>query len=183
MRMFYALLPDVLTRERLSMATARLEIASHGHLVTSARFHITLAFVGDVPDGDVHTFRDMGALLGLRRCAIELDSFEYWRAAQAIVLAARNNPTELAEQTHVLREAVAARGHPRRDDKPWRAHVTLARKVAQAPVLPAMSSVLWVSHSFTLMRSERGGNESVYTVVDSWPLLDNAGRGAKISQV
>jgi 2'-5' RNA ligase len=53
-----------------------------------------------------------------------------------------------------------------------RAHVTLARKVAQAPVLQAMSPVAWSTSSFGLYRSETGGVQSAYTVVDTWPLLD-----------
>ena len=52
------------------------------------------------------------------------------------------------------------------------AHVTLARKVVQASVLQAMSPLLWCAHSFSLVRSEMSGAHSVYTVVDTWQLLD-----------
>ena len=95
-----------------------------------------------------------------------------WPNSGAVVLTARENPRDLAAQTDSLRAAVATHVGAKREKRGWRAHVTLARKVAQAPVLPAMSSVLWVSHSFSLMRSETGENESAYTVVDSWSLLD-----------
>jgi 2'-5' RNA ligase len=53
-----------------------------------------------------------------------------------------------------------------------RAHVTLARKVAQAPVLQAMSSIVWRASNFSLIRSDTGGVESAYTVLDTWSLLD-----------
>ena len=170
-RLFFALLPDSATREHLR-AAAVLELPQRARAVAPENFHITLAFVGEIPNADLLAFREMGARLCLRRCAIALDSFEYWRKSQAMVLAAQNNPPELAEAADALRLAVAVRVPPRRDDKPWRAHVTLARKVAQAPVLKAMLPITWTSDSFCLMSSKIGGNGSVYTVVESWSLLD-----------
>jgi 2'-5' RNA ligase len=53
-----------------------------------------------------------------------------------------------------------------------RAHVTLARKVPQAPVLQVMSPFDWNARSFSLVRSDTGAAHSIYTVVDTWPLLD-----------
>ena len=50
--------------------------------------------------------------------------------------------------------------------------VTLARKVTQAPVLQAMSPVSWRAMNFSLIRSDTGGVESAYTVLDTWSLLD-----------
>ena len=172
MRLFFALLPDSATRERLSSVVAELEVSGRARPVTPENFHVTLAFVGEVPDRDVFIYRQAGARLGLRRCPIELDTCEYWPNSGAVVLTARASPRDLAAQTDSLRSAVAAHVDAKHQERTWRAHATLARKVAQAPVLTAMSSILWVSHSFSLMRSETGENESAYTVVDSWSLLD-----------
>jgi 2'-5' RNA ligase len=58
--------------------------------------------------------------------------------------------------------------------RPLRPHVTLARKVAQAPVLQAMSPFDWSARSFSLVSSDTSGAHSVYTVVDTWPLLYEA---------
>jgi 2'-5' RNA ligase len=171
MPLFYALSPDAVTRDHLTSAAARLSLSGAARPVVPSNLHITLAFV-EVSVPDMRTFSEMGAMLGLRRCAIVLDMFDYWPKSQAPVLAARNNPGELAAQTDQLRAAIAKKVYHRRDAKPWRAHVTLARKVTQPPVLTAMSPVAWVSHSFCLMSSRTDGDDSVYTVVDSWPLLD-----------
>jgi 2'-5' RNA ligase len=56
--------------------------------------------------------------------------------------------------------------------KRLRPHVTLARKAAQAIVPQAMSPFAWKAREFCLVRSETGGVQSAYTVVDTWPLLD-----------
>jgi 2'-5' RNA ligase len=58
------------------------------------------------------------------------------------------------------------------DPVTFRAHATVARKVSQAPVLPAMSRVCWKVRAFHLVHSARSSSGSVYTVVDTWPLLD-----------
>jgi len=64
-----------------------------------------------------------------------------------------------------------------RDAIAFRAHVTLARKVTQAPVLKAMSPICWQVQALHLVQSSGSAAGSVYTVVDTWPLLDNAPRG------
>ena len=170
MRLFFALLPDAPTRERLVVAAAQFRLAGPARTVAPPNLHITLAFIGEVPFPDLDIYRAMG-LLSLRRFIFDLDLLQYWPKSQAVVLVARQNLPELAAQADRLR-AVVTQVRPRRDDKPWRAHATLARKVAQAPVLTEISPVIWVSHSFCLMSSRTDGDEPVYTVVDSWPLLD-----------
>jgi hypothetical protein len=35
-----------------------------------------------------------------------------------------------------------------------------------------MSPVVWRAASFSLVRSDTGGTESAYTVLDTWSLLD-----------
>jgi 2'-5' RNA ligase len=57
-------------------------------------------------------------------------------------------------------------------EPPLRAHVTLARKVAQASVPQAMSAIQWHATAFSLVSSDTRGRHAVYTVVDTWPLLD-----------
>jgi RNA 2',3'-cyclic 3'-phosphodiesterase len=168
MRLFFALLPDSNTRNSLSMAAASLRVSGSARLLTPENYHVTLAFIGEAPESAVQMYRRMGTSLSVPQCVIELDACEYWSSSQAVVLAARTRPHALVQPTDQLRAAVAPSRGP---EKSWRAHATLARKVAQAPVLPAMS-VSWVSHSFALMRSATGGGRAVYTVVDSWSLLD-----------
>jgi len=62
-----------------------------------------------------------------------------------------------------------------------RGHVTLVRKVAQPPVLNAMPPFVWSARAFSLIRSELSGAQSVYTVVDTWQLLDERRETTEIS--
>ncbi len=153
------------------MAAADLRFPGRARLLPPESYHVTLAFIGEVRESDVPVYREVGATLSVPQCVLELNNCEYWPASQAVVLAARENPHALAPVTAQLRASIAVHMPSLAAEKTWRAHATLARKVAQAPVLTASSSVSWVSRSFALMRSATGGH-AVYTVVDCWPLLD-----------
>jgi 2'-5' RNA ligase len=88
-----------------------------------------------------------------------------------VVARASSCPAPLEDLHRGLRADLARCG-VRLDDRPFRPHVTIARKVPQAPVLQAMSEITWTAHAFQLARSDRSRAGAVYTVVDSWPLLD-----------
>jgi 2'-5' RNA ligase len=171
MRLFFALLPDSDTAEILFKA-AQMNIVGRARFISPENFHITLSFVGEVPDDELQCFCEMGAALCLPRSAIELNELEHWPSSQVIVLTAKSVCRDLAARTDSLRAAVALKVLPQRREVSWREHVTLARKVTQAPVLKAMSPIAWVSRSFALLRSDAKGDQAVYTVVESWQLLD-----------
>jgi len=135
--------------------------------VPADNYHLTLAFVGEVQSSRVPPLLAIGALQRASRLRITFNAIEYWARSQVVVAAAQKIPPELLKLWEQLHKdlAISAQPNPR-------AHVTVARKVAQAPVLQAMSPVAWSTSSFGLYRSETGGGQSAYTVVDTWPLLD-----------
>jgi 2'-5' RNA ligase len=135
-------------------------------LVDAKNYHVTLAFLGEVAESRLAVLRQVGGSLQGPRCTIALDSLEFWPQSQVVVAAAQETPPGLLGLWTELHDST---GLPRAR---LRAHVTLARKVAQPPVVQAMSPILWRATRFSLVRSETGGAESAYTVVDTWPLLD-----------
>jgi 2'-5' RNA ligase len=175
LRLFFALWPDAKTRERVASAAAALRLTEGARLVPQQNYHLTLAFVGEVASSQVATLQRIGGGQRAAGCTITIDGYEYWPESQVVAAVAREPPTELVElwmrlrQDLVLHQAVPKLNHAQPS---LRAHVTLARKVAQAPVLPAMSPLDWSARSFSLVRSDTSGAHAVYTVVDTWPLLD-----------
>ena len=166
MRLFFALWPDVDAATRLVRVAASLNLTSPGRLVDAKNYHVTLAFIGEVTASRLAVLQQIGGSLRAPRCAIALDSLEFWPQSRVVAAAAQETPPGLLSLWTQLHEAT---GLPRAQ---LRAHVTLARKVAQPPVVQAMSPILWRATRFSLVRSETGGAESAYTVVDTWPLLD-----------
>ena len=175
MRLFFALWPDARTRVHIADAVAVLRLDSDARRVAAENFHMTLAFVGEVIDSKLAVARQIGCDLRAAACEIRLDAIEYWRESQVVVAAATETPAALLDLWRRLhRELALHPGDLQRYRPPATlcAHVTLARKVSQAPVLQAMSPFAWSARSFSLVRSDTGGAHSVYTVVDTWPLLD-----------
>jgi 2'-5' RNA ligase len=144
--------------------------------VAHSNYHVTLAFVGDVPGAQVPILRAIGGAQRIRRFALRFDAYEYWPKPEVIVAAAREVPEEMQRIWQQLHHELAAHRWALAA-KRLRPHVTLARKLSQAPVLQAMPAFDWPVREFCLMRSDTSGAESAYTVIDTWPLLDMSSRG------
>jgi len=141
--------------------------------VPAGNRHLTVAFVGAVPASQLPELVAIGHSSGRRAFSLRFDVYEYWPKPEVVVAAARVVPPALARLWEQLHRDLAAL-HYALTPKRLRPHVTLARKVAQAPVLQAMSPFDWRVEALSLLRSDTSGVESVYTVVDTWPLLYDA---------
>jgi 2'-5' RNA ligase len=166
LRLFFALWPDLDVAQQLARAAHQLNFESRGRLVNPQNYHLTLAFVGEVPDAELVVLQQIGRSLRASRFAFQCDSIEFWRDSQVVVAASRTTPPGLFDLWAKLNDAIGL------SRERLRAHVTLARKVTQAPVLQAMSAIEWQATDFSLIRSATGGVESAYTVLDTWSLLD-----------
>jgi 2'-5' RNA ligase len=165
-RLFFALWPDEETRGRFAHVAGELKLAGDGgRVVSPVNYHLTVAFIGEVPDIQCAVMQQIGRATRLPGFAVPFASLEYWAKARVVVAAAQNIPPGLLELWQRLHDAIGL------SRSAFRAHVTLARKVVQAPVLPTMSQICWRAGSFSLIRSDIGGAESAYTVVDTWQLL------------
>jgi RNA 2',3'-cyclic 3'-phosphodiesterase len=138
---------------------------------------MTIAFAGEVSREQVAALRAVGAAVRCPSIEVTFDAYEYWQKPEVAVAVASDCPAALLKLHHALRAHFDRLGL-RADPRAFRAHVTLARKVTQAPVAKAMSRSSLVVRDFELARAARWAEGSVYTVVDTWPLLDNAVRGA-----
>jgi 2'-5' RNA ligase len=175
-RLFFAALPDDAAGEALAARAVALELDAGARLVLRHNLHMTLAFLGDVPVSQLPLVRRIGDLHSGAAFSLRFDAYEYWPKPEVVVVAARTVPPTLQELWQRLHHDLKAAGWAL-DAKRLRPHVTLARKVSQSPVLPAMSGFVWPVRNLSLMRSTTSGVHSVYTVVDTWSLLDN-GDGA-----
>jgi 2'-5' RNA ligase len=166
LRLFFALWPEADVTRQLTQVARQLKLEGRSRWVDSKNYHMTLAFVGEVPATKLAVLQQIGRSLRVPRFTFSCDSIEFWQSSQVVVAAVRAAPPGLLDLGRKLNDALEL---PR---EPLRAHVTLTRKVTQAPVLQAMSPVVWRTTDFSLIRSDTGGAESAYTVLDTWSLLD-----------
>jgi RNA 2',3'-cyclic 3'-phosphodiesterase len=171
LRLFFALWPDASIRAQIADAAAVLRITGEVRPVPPENFHLTLAFFGEATISQLAVLQQIGRAERTAGCTIKLDAYEYWPGSQVVVATARETPAALYELWARLHRALAHLTVPLRPPAPLRPHVTLARKVAQAPVRQAMSPIDWRARSISLVRSDTSAR-SVYTVVDTWSLLD-----------
>jgi RNA 2',3'-cyclic 3'-phosphodiesterase len=171
-RLFFALWPEANVVRQLTHAASQIPLTNPGRLVNPGNYHLTLSFIGEVDASNLFALRRIGAAQRASCCNIVFDSVEYWPKPGVIVGTAREIPKALEELSAQLYEALLQqRLVTLSPARPLRAHVTLARKVLQAPVLPMMSSFIWPVNSFDLVSSDTSGVQSAYTVLDTWPLL------------
>jgi RNA 2',3'-cyclic 3'-phosphodiesterase len=171
-RLFFALLPDSETQLRITTAAREIRLDSASPLVRPESLHMTLAFIGEVPALQVAALREIGGARRVTAFTIRFDVYEYWPKAKVVVAAARESPASLDLLWRQIHGALAKHNlAPTRER--LRPHVTLARKVSQAPVLQAMSAFDLRAQAFSLVHSDTSGVHPVYTVVDTWALLDD----------
>jgi RNA 2',3'-cyclic 3'-phosphodiesterase len=180
-RLFFALWPDEEQRAALVHATAKAVRACGGRPVPETSLHVTLCFLGSVP---VVRLAELGAVA--RRVAADLappaapvaldfERLEHWVRPQLLcALTAVPEPAaatpDAQDLARALGDAAAASGFSP-DLKPFRTHVTLARKVVKAHFNARMRPVRWEFAAFTLVESRTLAAGPVYSVVESYALV------------
>ncbi len=186
-RLFLSLWPSADMQAALAAATASAVRSCGARAVPTRNLHVTLAFLGSVPEGrlgEIVAVADaVQGALGARTSDIELsfDHIEYWKKA-GVLCATPGAPTQMAAAlASDLKERLVASGFVP-DLKPFRAHVTLARKVSHGTADTGMQSVAWRFNEYTLVESRTAPEGSSYSTVRSWRLYadtsKNTGKNA-----
>lgn len=180
-RLFFALWPEDAQRTALVQATGKVVRHCGGRPVPAASLHVTLAFLGAVPESRITLLdsvaqRAAAAFAGQTLpLALTLSTFAYWAKPQLLVVLERE-ASDAAPQSGVatlagiLTSATAAAGFSP-DLKPFRAHVTVARKVTHPPRANTLHEVAWTFCGFGLIESRTLASGPVYSVIGSQLLV------------
>jgi 2'-5' RNA ligase len=166
-RLFFALWPDDAEQRALAAAFGTVAAAAGGRAEPVASLHLTLEFLGPVAETDLPALVALGAALALPDEAVVLDRLDWWRRA-AVLVAVPSAPAAglLAAQAD-LRQALKGRGF-RVDSRPFRPHVTLARRVAAPPPAARPAAVAWAIGELALVESVAAPTGSRYTPLARW---------------
>lgn len=168
-RLFFALWPSDGFRAALQPRILALQPDGVGRPQRPDQWHVTLEFLGPVPESRVAVARDVATEVQAGPCEVILDAVEYWRRPEVLCLVAKVVPEALCGLVAQLRDGLAARGF-QTESRPFRAHLTLARKVIH-PVSPVtFEPVHWPVADFALVESVTDRSGSVYTPLARWPL-------------
>jgi 2'-5' RNA ligase len=181
-RLFFALWPDAEQRGALHSATRKSVRSCGGRAVPEQSLHVTLVFLGAVPEGRVPELDRIA-----RRVAdafpaaappllLTFDRLAHWARPQILCALGTEEPAadtaapSAPALSATLKNETAAAGFSP-DLKPFRAHVTVARKVAHAPAALALQPVRWRFDAFALIESRTDPAGPVYSVIESYLLV------------
>jgi 2'-5' RNA ligase len=130
-----------------------------------------LEFLGDVPEVRLPDVLDAGAAASVSAVACDLvfDRVEHWKRPQVLCLSASSIPGSLASLVQSLRSELAVRGFAP-EGRPYKAHVTLARKVRKAPPPELVDPLSWLVGELALVQSVTERSGSRYESLATWPL-------------
>lgn len=132
LRLFFALWPSAAERQSLAATTAHAVSQVDGLPVPGANLHVTLAFLGAVPGRRFVDLVGVGGKGHYPAVALRFDHLEYWGKPKVLVAMPLEIPAAGREIVDRLWERLAPLGFER-ESRPWRAHLTLARKVRRPP--------------------------------------------------
>jgi 2'-5' RNA ligase len=163
-RLFFALWPDAATRRALQRETRMVVRQCDGRPVPPSNFHVTLAFLGQVP---VTRWDDLLALAGevrVPRLDLTFDRYGFWPEPRVFWMSPGRCPPHLTQMVTRLWEKLETLGI-RRERKAYCPHLTLCRKVRSASELPPPRPVRWRIRDFVLVESVTGPGGPHYRVV------------------
>ena len=167
MRLFFALWPDDAVRAALAAVAASVAARATGRTVPAAKLHVTLSFLGEVPDSRLPAAMDAAATVRGRPFELTVDTVGSFRAARVAWAGFSSVPPELASLQSRLEVSLRQREFVL-EDRPYSAHATLARRIERSVPREAMPPIRWKVRDFVLVRSEAGrGN---YNVMERWKL-------------
>jgi 2'-5' RNA ligase len=145
--------------------------------LADADLHLTLAFLGDVAAEDVAGL--LRATEGVASAPVQLSlaQVDCWSGSRVLCLLP-DDSAELAEARRLafsLDDAIRAVGLAP-DAQPFRAHVTIARKVPPAALRsrqwpePLRAPLPFTANGFVLMESTRAPEGRRYNVIHAWPV-------------
>ena len=168
-RAFFALSPDAEVRESLAALGRDVARRSRGRAVSPENAHLTLAFIGDVGKEALQVLQAAGDRAPRTGFVISFDSLGAWRASGVAWIAPSVLPPPLLKLHSTLMDVLNAQGFEL-ETRPFRPHVTLARRCLQPLPRAKCPPILWRADKLYLIGSELRESGPVYRNLAAWDL-------------
>ena len=169
-RLFFALWPDEVVRQRLVEIAAAVGVSHSGRLIPADNLHITLVFLGALDNMRRQCAEQVAAGIRGERFTLVLDQIGYWSRPRILWAGASRIPDALLGLVGELQIGLTSCGITP-EDRPYQAHATLMRKVDRHPApLVAPDPIVWDVERFWLVESVPGNKGVLYRPLVSWPL-------------
>lgn len=175
-RVFFGLWPSP---ELAGQLTALAEAAAGqfgGRPTRLDTIHLTLAFLGDIPEAQLPALCDVGRRVAFRPFALSIDQVGFWPRQRLLWAGCRASVPALGDLVADLREALVAAGFSAHGhERTFIPHVTLVRKIPTSSAgdiahrLPPIAPLRWPCQDFVLVRSQLAVTGSRYQTIARFP--------------
>ncbi len=170
-RLFFALWPSPALRDALA-AWARAHAPGRARPVPPGNLHLTLAFLGSLPQERLDAAFAAGAALHAAPVRLELARVEHWSRPRLLCAVPAPGPDPLDGLASAFRDVLAAHRLPV-ETRPFRSHVTLVRKVSgHLPPSALVPPLAWAGDRVALVASESRDGGVRYRELAGWALVD-----------
>ena len=168
MRLFFALWPGAEQRQALAGLAQSLPL-ENARLLAPANTHLTLAFLGEVNDELYPRIAAAAENIHCGPFSLYLDRLGWWQKPKIAWVGPSSYPKDLPQLAGEL-HGLARNCGLRMDERPYRPHVTLARKVRAAYEEVEFTPIGWDLSEFCLVESTSTAGGVKYEVKLRWPL-------------
>jgi 2'-5' RNA ligase len=168
-RLFFAFWPDDQLAGRLGRIAGWCVHDAGGRKVPTRNLHLTLLFLGEVTATQQEALEETASRLAIPPLTLTLGQVEFWPRAKILCLTGDDDPPDpgLLELVDTLRRSAKIQGL-RVEDRPYRPHVTLARKVSRLAEPPRLEPVTWALEGLCLVESVPERGRYRYRVLREW---------------
>jgi 2'-5' RNA ligase len=168
-RLFLALWPEPALAGRLQAVSAEAFKVCGGRQMRVKTLHLTLAFLGDVPESRIPALREaMGRIHG-RPFELAVNRLGYWKHNRIVWGGCSEQPAALVQLVSDIRRQLGALGLPGGADA-FSPHITLLRKARPAGEQPSMPTLAWRVCEWVLMESCQSAAGADYRRLAAWSL-------------
>jgi len=167
-RLFFALWPDD-ERRRALAKLQRKAVRGRGRLVAAENLHVTLFFLGSTDAQRRACAERVAARVRAPAFTMTLERLGHFPKPQVLWSAPALTPEPLHRLVRGLGEGLAGCGFTP-DPRPYRAHLTLARKVGGRIPEATHEPIEWTVEAFALVESRTHARGVEYRPLAFWPL-------------
>ena len=165
-RLFFALWPDDVTRLKLNEIGQQFK-NEKVRLTKPGNLHITLEFLGEVSSEVQQELIEKAARINCEPFYIELTRISWWRKPAILWIGMNNVSKPLSDLVNSIKKCVKQQGL-KTDQRPYKSHVTIARKVKQVIIQKETVHISLHVNSFALVVSKSTDTGVEYHVIQEW---------------
>ena len=126
-RLFFALWPSEKQRQKVESAIEPYRGKLAGTYTARDNWHLTLVFIGGFPEDHVPGLQEAARQIDCPALELQFDGIHFWKRPKIMCLYANYVPSQLLGLIRSLESAAQAFGF-KPEERPYRAHITIARK-------------------------------------------------------